>query len=71
MTNRKDYTDGYIEPQTKTDEVMLIAVNLTWKDKPLTLANAIETLRQGRASAPDMWLLTEDDLSALWGALID
>ena len=72
MTNRISYTTtAFIEPATKTDEVLLIALTLTDKKKPLTLANAIEALKQGLANAPDMWLLAEDDLPALWSALIE
>jgi len=71
MTNRINYTDRFIEPKTKADEVMLIAFNLAGKDIPLTLANAIEALKQGLVNAPDMWLLTVDDLPLLWVALVE
>lgn len=71
MTNRIDYTDNYIEPKTKADEVMVIAASLKWKNIPLTLENATEALRRGLVNAPDMWKLTEDDLAALWAALVE
>lgn len=71
MTNRINYTTNFIEPTTKADEVMLIALTLTDKDKPLTLANALEALRLGLANAPDMWMLAEEDLPALWVALVE
>lgn len=69
MTNRINYTN-FTEPITKADEVMLIALTLTDKNKPLTLANAIEALRTGLVNAPDMWMLSEGDLPALWAALV-
>jgi hypothetical protein len=70
MTNRINYTTTFIEPKTKSDEVILIAFNLTEKGKPLTLANAMDALKRGLANAPEMWMLTEDDLPTLWAALV-
>lgn len=71
MTNRIQYSDNYIEPTTKAEEVMWIADLLRKARRPLTLENAQITLGLGLDNAPEAWKLTMAELPALWAALVE
>jgi hypothetical protein len=71
MTNRIEYTDNTAEMTTPEDEIILIAITLESKGRPLTLENAHEILAQGLKNAPEAWKITMDDLPTLWAKIIE